>query len=370
MRNPIFPRSIKEPDERIPSGCSIGGIMDACGATIPGADIIRLIAVMHDRSNGLGGGFAGYGIYPRHRDDYCFHLMYDFDEAKQQTEAALKKCFEIVGEEEIPTAHVKEVVKRPILWRYFLRIHPETRERYYELSDDDIVMMVVMEVNEFIKGAFIVSSGKNMGVFKGVGYPEQIGQFYRVDEYNADIWIAHGRFPTNTPGWWGGAHPFGLLGYSLVHNGEISSYGTNKRYLEEFGYRLMLQTDSEAILYMFDLLLRRHRLPVDIACTVLAPPLWDRIERMPVRERDLYKTLRIVYGSSMINGPSALILAHPGGMVGLADRIKLRPLIAARAGSRCFLASEECAINAVCPAPDRVWSPAAGEPVIFTIGKT
>ena len=25
------------------------------------------------------------------------------------------------------------------------------------------------------------------------------------------------------PGWWGGAHPFALLDYSVVHNGEISS---------------------------------------------------------------------------------------------------------------------------------------------------
>ncbi|MCX6340742.1 MAG: glutamine amidotransferase family protein [Candidatus Aureabacteria bacterium] len=369
MRTLISSKSVKLPDARIPSGCSIAGIMDVHGKLIPGTDIIRLIAVMHDRSNGLGGGFAGYGIYPHHKDDYCFHLMYDFEEAKQQTEATLKKCFEIIGEEEIPTAPVKEVVKRPILWRYFLQIHPETHERYYELSDDDIVMMVVMEVNEFIKGAFVVSSGKNMGVFKGVGYPEQIGKFYRIEEYHAHLWIAHGRFPTNTPGWWGGAHPFGLLGWSLVHNGEISSYGTNKRYLEEFGYRLMLQTDSEAILYMFDLLLRRHGLPLEIACTILAPPLWERIERMPTRERDFHTTLRIVYGSSMINGPSALILAHPRGMVGLADRIKLRPLVAARKGPRCFLASEECAINAVCQAPERVWAPAAGEPVVFTMGK-
>ncbi|MCX6357474.1 MAG: glutamine amidotransferase family protein [Candidatus Aureabacteria bacterium] len=354
-------------DERIPSGCSIAGIMDVKGAMIPGAEILRLIEVMHDRSNGLGGGFAGYGIYPHHADEYCFHLMYDFMEAKQHTENALKKCFEIVGEEEILTTPVKEVVKRPILWRYFLRIHPGTKERYYEMSDEDIVMMVVMEINEFIEGAFIVSSGKNMGVFKGVGYPEQIGRFYRIEEYSACVWIAHGRFPTNTPGWWGGAHPFGLLEWSMVHNGEISSYGTNKRYLEEFGYRLMLQTDSEAILYLFDLLGRKHRLPLEIACAALAPPLWERIEKMAPHDREFYRALRMVYGSAMINGPSALILAHPRGMLGLTDRIKLRPLIAAVKDSRRFLASEECAIRAVCPVPDRVWAPAAGEPTIFSM---
>ena len=37
---------------------------------------------MHDRSNGLGGGFAGYGIYPQYADAYAFHIFYDNPEAK------------------------------------------------------------------------------------------------------------------------------------------------------------------------------------------------------------------------------------------------------------------------------------------------
>ena len=50
-----------------------------------------------------------------------------------------------------------------------------------------------------------------MGVFKAVGYPEDVGAFYRLEEYAGYCWTAHGRYPTNTPGWWGGAHPFALL---------------------------------------------------------------------------------------------------------------------------------------------------------------
>ena len=75
-----------------------------------------------------------------------------------------------------------------------------------------------------MKGAHVFSSGKNMGVFKAVGYPEDVGEFYRLEEYEGYAWTAHGRYLTNTPGWWGGAHPFALLDYSVVHNGEISSY--------------------------------------------------------------------------------------------------------------------------------------------------
>ena len=73
-----------------------------------------------------------------------------------------------------------------------------------------------------------------------MGYPEDVGRFYKLDEYEGYSWTAHGRYPTNTPGWWGGAHPFALLNWSVVHNGEISSYDANRRFIEM--YRLPLCT--------------------------------------------------------------------------------------------------------------------------------
>ena len=72
----------------------------------------------------------------------------------------------------------------------------------------------VIRMNSQIDGAYVFSSGKNMGVFKAVGYPEDVGEFYRLEDYKGYCWTAHGRYPTNTPGWWGGAHPFALLDYS------------------------------------------------------------------------------------------------------------------------------------------------------------
>ena len=50
-----------ENGNRIPSGCAISGIFSKSGRRISGGSIVSSIAVMHDRSNGLGGGFAGYG---------------------------------------------------------------------------------------------------------------------------------------------------------------------------------------------------------------------------------------------------------------------------------------------------------------------
>jgi hypothetical protein len=50
------------------------------------------------------------------------------------------------------------------------------------------------------------------------------------------------------------------------------------------------------------------------------------------------------------------------------DRIKLRPLVAARKESWLYLSSEEAGIRAMCPEPDLVWTPRAGEPVIGRLG--
>ena len=50
---------LREGEVRIPSGCAISGIISRSGGAVCGSDIVKSIAVMHDRSNGLGGGFAG-----------------------------------------------------------------------------------------------------------------------------------------------------------------------------------------------------------------------------------------------------------------------------------------------------------------------
>ena len=335
--------------------------MNREGKAFSGEVIIRAITSLHERSNGLGGGFAGYGIYPDHKEDYAFHVLYETEESRKLTKPALEGNYQLIQEEPIPTRQIDAVQNPPLVWRYFLRPRLERRISSVE-SEEDFVVRTVMEINQKKEGAFVASSGKNMGIFKGVGYPEEIADFYRLEEYRGYLWTAHGRFPTNTPGWWGGAHPFGLLDWSVVHNGEISSYGTNRRYLKNFGYDCAFYTDTEVVTYLFDLLHRKHQMAFPLVANVLAAPLWDEIERM--EDKEFYQFLRAVYGSALLNGPFAVIAAHNQAMVGLNDRIKLRPLVAAEWQENLYIASEESAIREVCPDPDRVWAPEAGEPVI------
>jgi len=206
------------------SGCGLAGLISKTGKKISGEVPIQSIACLHDRGNGLGGGFAGYGIYPDYADQYAMHAMYYDPKAQDLTEDYLRGHFAIKHAEIIPTAAHPEISDPPGLWRYF--VTPKSAWGT-DRTDDDCVRDAVMRVNDEIDNAYIFSSGKNMGAFKAVGYAEDIGRFFKLEEYGAYIWTAHGRFPTNTQAWWGGAHPFCLLDYSIVHNGEISSYGIN-----------------------------------------------------------------------------------------------------------------------------------------------
>ena len=353
----------REGEVRIPDGCAIAAIMDKSGERMSGEAIQASIGLMHDRSNGLGGGFAAYGIYPDYADLYAFHILYESKEAQTKTEEFLAEFFYMEVSERMPTTKVASIKNEPLICRYFLAPY-SGKLRDSGLTDDEYTMRTVFHINDKIDGAYVASSGKNMGAFKGVGYPEDIGEFYRIEDYKAWLWTAHGRFPTNTPGWWGGAHPFTLLDWSIVHNGEISSYDTNRRYVEQYGYKCTLQTDTEVMTYLFDLLVRRHGLSQELAAHILTAPEWDEIDRMPPEEREYETKLRAVYSKALVNGPFSIIVGSSTGLLALNDRLKLRSLVAGEKGDKVYLASEEAAIRLVCPDVENIVEIGGGEPYV------
>lgn len=355
-----------EGEIRIPSGCAIAGIMDRSGARHDGSDILHSIALMHDRSNGLGGGFAAYGIYPEYKDLYAFHIMFESDEARRETEAYLDRFFMSEKQERIPTEDVASITNPPDIWRYFAVPHP-MRLNMSGLDESEYTMQHVFHINGKIDGAFVASSGKNMGAFKGVGYPEEIGEFYRIQDYEAWAWTAHGRFPTNTPGWWGGAHPFTLLNWSVVHNGEISSYDANRRYVEQYGYDCELQTDTEVITYLFDFLSRRCGFSQEMAAHIMTAPSWEDIDKMPSELKTYETALRVIYSSALVNGPFSVILGSDEGLLALNDRLKLRALMVGEKDDMVYFASEQAAIEVVCPDVENVRSIDGGKPFVVQL---
>lgn len=329
-----------------------------------GSAIKRALSLMNERGSGEGAGYAAYGVYPEFADCFAIHVFFDnIVEPKTSVDHVLEQWGTIEHQEEIPTYEQPNLRKKHTPWRYFFK--PDSSLMHgTPWPEEDIIIHIINRVNTTIKGALVFSSGKNIGVFKASGWPEDVANFYRIEDYEGYIWLGHNRYPTNTPGWWGGAHPFNLLDWSVIHNGEITSYGTNRRYIESFGYLCSMFTDTEVVAYLADLLCRRHNLTEELAVHALAPPFWDEIDRMAPRERELFQAIRMAYGQAMMNGPFAIVVARSEGIMGFTDRIKLRPLVAAEAGDRLYLSSEEAAIRTMEPALDRVWMPRAGEPVI------
>lgn len=352
---------------RIPSGCAIAAVISKEGNRLSGEPITRAMIPMHDRSNGLGGGFAGYGIYPEYKHFYAFHIFFDERATRKSCEAFLKERFEIVQSEILPTRKIPSITDEPIIWRYF--VDPlKSVLTSMQLDEKEFVARTVMKINTEMKGAYVFSSGQNMGTFKAVGFPEDVGVFYKLEEYEGYSWTAHGRYPTNTPGWWGGAHPFTLLDYSVVHNGEISSYDANRRFMEMFGYKCTLQTDTEVITYIMDYLIRVQGLTLGEAASVIAAPFWSTIaDKTDPEERDKHKYLRTLFPSLLITGPFSIVFGFTGGLMALNDRLKLRSMVVGEKEDRVYIASEEAAIRVMEPDAENIWAPAGGEPVIVRV---
>src|SRR3989304_1498207 len=102
-------------EDKVIEACSILGAMDPAGKSFSGEGVIRAITNMHARGNGLGGGFAVYGLYPDFKDYYAFHIMFLSRDAKEKTDRILASAFNIIYDEELQTKPAN-VTDPPLGW--------------------------------------------------------------------------------------------------------------------------------------------------------------------------------------------------------------------------------------------------------------
>ena len=347
--------------------CGIFGVMDKRRQMMDGSGIREALSTMNERGSGEGAGYVAYGIYPDYRDCYALHVFLDNPcESKGIVDATLEQWGTIEHDEAIPTCDQPGLRANCTPWRYFFK--PDASLAPGSATPEkDVVTNLVMQINAGANGAEVVSSGKNVGVFKSGGagsWPEAVADYYRIQDYEGYLWLAHNRYATSSPELWERPDPFNLHDWSVVENGKTTTYGTNRRYIESFGYNCTTSTDSEVIAYAIDLMVRRHGLDIDLAVRALAPPYWEEIDRMPEAEQKLNRALRFAYGSAAMNGPFTVVAANPDMMVGFTDRGKLRPMVVGECGDRLYIASEEAAIRAMEPNVESITRPGAGTPVI------
>ena len=142
--------------------CGIAGHINIDGTRESGKRAGDMLETMVDRENGLGAGYACYGLFPNLAEYYCIQLFLDDTAAKERLEAYFKSVAEIVKDEQVYTQPVKTMKgPYPLVWRYFLDVPKKIIKKSPTVNNaDDYIVNIVMHVNEKIDGAFCVSSGK------------------------------------------------------------------------------------------------------------------------------------------------------------------------------------------------------------------
>jgi glutamate synthase domain-containing protein 1 len=388
-------------------GCGVVGL--AASIPVAGRHLIAPARQMHNRGNGKGGGLAAAGLSATQmrvspgvlRQATLLQIAYlDSDAGPEVEREAILPHFDVSQSYAVPTADdYRDVpgleVKPPDVWRYFARVKPDVLERF--AAENDLADLEPRQVeDEFVyrnsfrlnrrfyaslseKRAFVLSHGRDLAVFKLVGYAEQAVAYYQLEDLEAHVWLAHQRCPTKGQAWYpGGAHPFIGLNEALVHNGDLANYHAVTTYLRQRNIVPLFPTDTEVGVLLFDLLDRIYGYPLEVTIEALAPTTERDFQLLPLRKKQLYQTVQTTHLHASPDSPWFFIIArsHPDEgrwqLLGIADTSMLRPQVFALHEGKVqigLIASEKQAIDAalaslaaedecICPVADRYWKAA------------
>jgi glutamate synthase domain-containing protein 1/glutamate synthase domain-containing protein 3 len=394
-------------------GCGVTGF--ACTIPVRGQFIYEPSVQMQNRGNGKGGGIAAVGFVPEELgvsrevldshyliqiallDDSCHaecerdFILPHFDIALSDRAATVDDYRDVPGLE----------VKPPNVHRYFVRVKPDKLRQF--AADNGLAGMAPRELeDEFVyrnsfklndtyyaslgkQRAFVLSHGRDMAIFKLVGYAEQNVQYYKLQDTRAHVWIAHQRFPTKGRVWHpGGAHPFIGMNEALVHNGDFANYHSVGEYLRQRNIRQQFLTDTEVSVQLFDLWDRVYKYPLEYIIEALAPTTEMDFDQLPPEKQRIYRQIQATHVHASPDGPWFFIIArsHPDlkrfQLLGITDTAMLRPQVFALSGTGKqhgvqigLICSEKQAIDATlrslaredprfCPVADKYWNARGG----------
>ena len=401
---PIAPRLAEE------GGCGVTGF--ACTIPVRGKHIYEPSIQMRNRGNGKGGGIAAVGFVPEEvgvsrevlDSHYLLQIALLDPSAHAEVEGEfIEPNFDIAQSVRVPTvADYRDVpgleVKPPDVHRYFARVKGGVLEAFTEANgledlsprdrEDEFVYRNSYRLNEAFyaslgeQRAFVLSHGRDLMVFKIVGYAEQSVQYYRLEDTRAHVWIAHQRYPTKGRVWHpGGAHPFVGLNEALVHNGDFANYHSVSEYLLQRNIRSQFLTDTEVSVQLFDLWDRVYKYPLEYIIEALAPTTEFDFDQLPPEKQRIYRQIQATHVHASPDGPWFFIIARSlpdkkqFQLLGITDTAMLRPQVFALSDAGdvqvALICSEKQAIDATlrslareddrfCPVADRYWNARGG----------
>jgi glutamate synthase domain-containing protein 1/glutamate synthase domain-containing protein 3 len=403
-------------------GCGVTGF--ACTVPLAGRFIYEPSVQMQNRGNGKGGGIAAVGLVPEQmgvsREVLDNYYLLQIALLDPTCHADLERSyvlpnFEVAVSSRLP--HIDDYrdiagleVRPPDVHRYIVRTKQEVLKKFAAESglenlaprdlEDEFIWRNSYRLNdEFYaslgeKRAFVMSHGRDLLVFKLVGYAEQNVEYYQLQDFKAHAWIAHQRYPTKGRVWHpGGTHPFVGLNEALVHNGDFANYYSVCEYLRQRNIRQQFLTDTEVSVQLFDLWDRVYKYPLEYIIEALAPTTELDFDQLPPEKQTVYRQIQATHIHASPDGPWFFIIARSKPdekkvqLLGITDTAMLRPQVFALSNNGDvqigLVCSEKQAIDATlrslaqedmrfCPIADKYWNARGGSSTdggafIFTV---
>jgi glutamate synthase domain-containing protein 1/glutamate synthase domain-containing protein 3 len=403
-------------------GCGVTGF--ACTVPLAGRFIYEPSVQMQNRGNGKGGGIAAVGLIPEQmgisREVLDSHYLLQIALLDPTCHSELERQYVLPNFEVAVSARQVRIddyrdipglaVRPPDVHRYVVRVKPDVLKSFAEQNGLESLSLRDLE-DEFIwrnsyrlndeyyaslgeKRAFVLSHGRDLLVFKLVGYAEQNIEYYQLRNFKAHAWIAHQRYPTKGRVWHpGGAHPFVGLNEALVHNGDFANYYSVCEYLRQRNIRQQFLTDTEVSVQLFDLWGRVYKYPLECIIEALAPTTELDFDQLPPDKQTIYRQIQATHIHASPDGPWFFIIARSQPdqrkiqLLGITDTAMLRPQVFALSDSGDvqigLICSEKQAIDATlrslaredlrfCPVADKYWNARGGSSTdggafIFTV---
>ncbi|MDY6835329.1 MAG: glutamate synthase [Chloroflexota bacterium] len=389
-------------------GCGVVGF--ASSVPVRGRHIFEPSIQMHNRGNGKGGGIACACLSPEQLGVDQVTLDNDYILQIALVDPTIRK--EIEKEFIIPHFRIdhtnsieavcdwKELglpVQPPDIVRYFIRVKDDLLRDFAQKNglgdlphreiEDEFIYQNSIRLNQRFyaslgdKQAFVLSHARNLMIFKVVGYAEHVVQYYGLEDLQAQVWIAHQRYPTKGRVWHpAGSHPFIGLNEALVHNGDFANYYSVSEYLRQNNIIPLFLTDTEVAVLLFDLWSRVYKYPLEYVTEALAPTTELDFDRLPVEKQRVYRAIQSLHIHGSPDGPWFFIIAQSKPddgvyrLIGITDTAMLRPQVFAfQEGDATIglIASEKQAIDATLrslsaedtrfrPIADRYWNARGG----------
>ena len=222
----------------VKDGCGIFGILRKNKSPkISAETALEGIESVRYRGSNLGAGFS------------AFNLSAEPSQAKLKVFVRSKEDLLLIRKKLESLVPALKVIRETI---------PELDGREFQtyqavIQGEGELQGIANELNELLSNEGVIRArvycfARYQEVFKGVGFPEDVAADTELKQSSpeADMWVAHTRQPTNSPGvfpiW---SHPFAASEWAVAHNGDISSFGANYQLLKSVGVKSLAGTDRD-----------------------------------------------------------------------------------------------------------------------------